>query len=65
MDDGTILWDRRIYFIIMWKRFLNTNKKNVYVIKGKDGTLYKNGEIWIAEYYKNDQLVKEEYQIKF
>ncbi|MGJ8761438.1 MAG: hypothetical protein ACSHXA_12915 [Polaribacter sp.] len=44
---------------------LNTNKKNVYVIKGKDGTLYKNGEIWIAEYYKNDQLVKEEYQIKF
>lgn len=44
---------------------LNTNKKDVYVIKGKDGTLYKNGEIWIAEYYKNDQLVKEEYQIKF
>ncbi|WP_373942489.1 hypothetical protein OEG92_04380 [Polaribacter sejongensis] len=44
---------------------LNTNKKDVYVIKGKDGTLYKHGESWIAEYYKNDQLVKEEYQIKF
>jgi len=44
---------------------LNTNKKDVYVIKGKDGTLYKKGENWVAEYYKNDQLVKEEYQIKF
>lgn len=44
---------------------LKTNKKDVYVIKGKDGTLYKNGDNWMAEYYNNDQLVKKEYQIKF
>ena len=52
------IWE--VVFVI-----LNTNKKDVYVIKGKDGTLYKNGENWVAEYYKNDQLVKEVYQIKF
>ncbi|APZ48017.1 hypothetical protein BW723_01650 [Polaribacter reichenbachii] len=44
---------------------LKTNKSDVFIIKGKDGTLTKKGNNWVAEYYKNDQLVKEEYLVKF
>ncbi|WP_405562665.1 hypothetical protein [Polaribacter sp. Asnod6-C07] len=44
---------------------LKTNKSDVFIIKGKDGTLTKKGDNWVAEYYKNDQLVKEEYLVKF
>lgn len=44
---------------------LKTNKEDVFIIKGKNGTFFKNGENWIAEYYENDQLVKKEYQVKF
>ncbi|QTD36958.1 hypothetical protein JL193_12590 [Polaribacter batillariae] len=44
---------------------LNTNVKEVFVIKDKNGILYKNGTIWVAEYYKNNVLISEEYQVKF
>lgn len=44
---------------------LKTNVKDVFVIKGKNGILYKKGENWVAEYYENNQLVKKEYQVKF
>lgn len=44
---------------------LKTRKENVFIIKGKDGTLYKDENKWFAEFYKNNKLVKEQYKIKF
>ena len=44
---------------------LKTNVKDVFVIKDKNGILYKNGNSWFAEYYTNDGKVTEEYQVKF
>ena len=46
-------------------QLLKTNVENVFVIKNKNGILYKNNAIWIAEYYKEDIKVIEKYQIKF
>jgi len=44
---------------------LKTNVKDVFVIKDKNGILYKNGNSWFAEYYNNDGKITEEYQVKF
>ncbi|QTE23981.1 hypothetical protein [Polaribacter cellanae] len=44
---------------------LNTNVKEVFIIKDKNGILYKNANSWVAEYYKNGKLITEEYLIKF
>jgi len=44
---------------------LKTNVKDVFVIKDKNGILYKNGGSWFAEYYKNGTKVTKQYQIKF
>ncbi|MFT7901145.1 hypothetical protein VBY74_14305 [Tenacibaculum ascidiaceicola] len=44
---------------------LKTSVKDVFVIKDKDGILYKNGDSWFAEYYDNNMKVIEKYQIKF
>ncbi|MDO6674863.1 hypothetical protein Q4517_04790 [Tenacibaculum sp. 1_MG-2023] len=44
---------------------LKTNVKDVFVIKDKNGILYKNGDSWFAEYYKNGTKVTKQYQIKF
>ncbi|MGG6230898.1 hypothetical protein [Tenacibaculum sp. SDUM215027] len=44
---------------------LKTNVKDVFVIKDKNGILYKNGDFWFAEYYKNGTKVTKQYQIKF
>ncbi|MDX8553192.1 hypothetical protein MK851_06070 [Tenacibaculum sp. 1B UA] len=44
---------------------LKTNVKDVFVIKDKNGILYKNGDSWFAEYYKNGTKVIKQYQIKF
>ncbi len=44
---------------------LKTSIKDTYLIKDKNGSFYKKDAIWVAEYYKAGQLVKEEYQIKF
>ncbi|WP_299122123.1 hypothetical protein [uncultured Tenacibaculum sp.] len=46
-------------------KILKTNVKDVYVIQNMNGILYKNGNIWIAEYYKGEENVIEKYQIKF
>lgn len=43
----------------------NTKVKDVFIIKDKNGILYKNDSIWVAEFYNNGSLVIEEYQIKF
>ena len=44
---------------------LKTNVKDVFVIKDKNGVLYKSGNSWFAEYYNNGGKVTEEYQVKF
>ncbi len=44
---------------------LKTTQTNVFVIKDKNGILYKVGANWIAEFYENGRLIKKTYQIKF
>ncbi len=44
---------------------LKTNTPNLFILKNIDGVLYLKDSKWIAEYYKNNQLIKEELQIKF
>lgn len=44
---------------------LKTNVKEVFIIKDKNGILYKNNTTWIAEYYENDKLVIKKYMINF
>ena len=46
-------------------KVLNTKVKDVFIIKDKNGILYKNEDVWVAEYYNNTTLVVEKYQIKF
>lgn len=43
----------------------NTYLKDVFIIKNKNGILYKSVDVWIAEYYKNNTKVVEEYNVKF
>lgn len=44
---------------------LNTYVKDVFIIKNKNGILYKSNDVWTAEYYKNNTKVVEEYKVKF
>jgi hypothetical protein len=42
-----------------------TKRKDVFIIKDKNGIMYKNENIWVAEYYEKGQLVIKKYRIKF
>lgn len=44
---------------------INTNLKDVFIIKDKNGILYKNNGKWVAQYYNKTVLVEEAYTIKF
>ena len=44
---------------------LETKVKDFFIIKDKNGMLYKNGDSWIAEYYENDKLIMKQFIIKF
>lgn len=46
-------------------KVLKTKRENVFIIKNKNGILYKKDANWIAEYYDNNILVKKVYQVKF
>ncbi|MCH3884276.1 hypothetical protein [Tenacibaculum aquimarinum] len=46
-------------------KILKSSKKELFFIINKNGIIFKNGNNWIAEYYKNGQLVQKTYQIKF
>ena len=46
-------------------QIVKTNVKDVFIIKNKNGIMYKNEALWVAEYYKGDIKVIENYQIKF
>jgi hypothetical protein len=44
---------------------LNTARANVFILKDKNGILYKIDDQWVAEYYEGAKLIKQEFQIKF
>lgn len=44
---------------------LKTKMEDVFIIKDKNGILYKNGDNCTLEFYENNQLIKKEYQVKF
>lgn len=44
---------------------LKTSKANVFILKDRNGILYLKDAQWVAEYYQNNQLIKEVLQIKF
>ncbi|TYP98019.1 hypothetical protein C7447_103187 [Tenacibaculum adriaticum] len=44
---------------------LNTNVKDVFIIKNKNGILYKNNTFWTVEFYQNGNKTTKEYKIKF
>ena len=47
-------------------KVLKTNVKEVFIIKGKNGILYKNKNIWIVEYYNTkSEVVREKYKVIF
>src|SRR5690606_9661796 len=46
-------------------RIKNTSLENVFMVEGKNATLYKKGEQWIMEYYENNVLKQEALTIKF
>ena len=44
---------------------LKTNLKNVFIIKDKNGILYKENNIWIADFYNpNGNKVVKQYDVK-
>ena len=51
---------RAVVFIL-----LKTTIADVFILKNKNGILYKNEDSWVAEYYKNDTVIIEKYQITF
>ena len=44
---------------------LKTNVDEVFIIKDKNGVLYKKDFFWIAEFYKDGKMLVEKYEIKF
>ena len=44
---------------------LKTNNEKKFFIQDKNGTLIKSGDYWIAEYYEGNNLITENYLIKF
>lgn len=46
-------------------QILNTNLKDVFILKDKSGILYKSGDFWIAQYYENGKSQSKKYTIKF
>lgn len=44
---------------------LKTEVVDFFILKDKNGILYKKNEIWIAEFYEGDSKTTKQYQIKF
>jgi len=62
INNGFQLVDRTPKVIF---NLLKTKQENLFIIEGKNGIFYKNNSNWIAEYYENNILIQEEYQVKF
>ncbi|GAB1307628.1 hypothetical protein KH5_03110 [Urechidicola sp. KH5] len=48
---------------VVYKAY-GTSIKDVYIIKDGNGIIYKNGTVWVAEYYEGDTLIQKELNIK-
>lgn len=46
-------------------QLLQTDLKEVFVIKEVNGIFYKKHTFWIAEYYENNELIQKAYQVIF
>ena len=46
-------------------KVLKTNQENIFIIEDKNGILFKKGNLWIAEFYEDNVLIKKEYQVRF
>ena len=46
-------------------QILKTNLKDTYIIKEKNGVLYKFDNVWVAEYYENNIKLIKKYNVKF
>jgi hypothetical protein len=44
---------------------LNTSKKDIFIIKNKNGVLSNKGNHWLVEYYEKQLLIKRKLQIRF
>ena len=49
----------------LFLRFLTTSKKDVFIIKNKNGVLSNKGNHWLIEYYEDQLLITRKLQIKF
>ncbi|WP_100610649.1 hypothetical protein [Confluentibacter lentus] len=43
----------------------NTSMENMFLVEGRNATLYKKGDQWIMEYYENNVLKQDVLNIKF
>ncbi|OYX25443.1 MAG: hypothetical protein B7Z06_07255 [Flavobacteriales bacterium 32-35-8] len=43
----------------------NTSMENMFLVEGRNATLYKKGDHWIMEYYENNVLKQDVLNIKF
>ncbi len=46
-------------------KLLNSGLKNVFLVEAKSAIVYKKENIWVIEYYKNNNLNQEKLNIKF
>lgn len=62
IENGFQLVDKtpKIVFVIK-----ETSVKNVFILEGKNGIMYKSNQTWFAEYYKNGMKIKEKLVLKF
>lgn len=44
---------------------LNTNVKDVFIIKNKNGILHKSNATWTAEFYQDGKKISKSYDVKF
>jgi hypothetical protein len=46
-------------------QLLQTDLKEVFIIKEVNGIFYKKDTFWVAEYYENNELIQKAYQVIF
>ncbi|PIE49693.1 MAG: hypothetical protein CSA39_01365 [Flavobacteriales bacterium] len=44
---------------------LKSGKKDVYYLKNRTGSFFKENDAWYAEYYANGRLIKQEFEVKW
>ena len=60
--NGFLLVNKKLRVVY---QLLQTDLKEVFVIKEVNGIFYKKDTFWIAEYYENNELIQKAYQVKF